>query len=332
MKMRILPVFRPHALLLHRNEADEQRLVRYVRERRHMDALYLLLSQQKTKKKTTESPSSGGDDKGGPASSSANAPSAAAAELLVRRADRLVDAESFLHYVLQNQPTADLVDYVLNLGGGGGGSTAAAAAIAGASGGQGTILHTAVANGCSRSVVETILYDHNGLNQARSPDDVGRYPLHWACVNPRKAKKQVCHTVVELLLSVYPEAQDIADNSGHTPLDLAKMHRTSGTIVRLLNGGVDDESSTSSSSFLRRASFSSKRRRSHRQSALRRSLTPHTLPDDGASDEGTADNEPDDNHLGPQDYRQLYQVMATKARDEEDEDDDDISSLGCDDG
>jgi hypothetical protein len=327
--MRILPGFRRNSLplLLHRNEADDQRLVRYVRERRHMDALYLLLSQQKKEGTTTNRPSSSCDTTAATWTSSMTA---AGAELLVRRADRIVDAESFLHYVLENQPTADLVDYVLNLGGAvanGGGS----GGCSGGSGG-GTLLHTAVANGCSRSVVETILYDHNGLNQAKTPDDGGRYPLHWACVNPRKAKKQVCHTVVEVLLSVYPEAQDIPDKSGHTPLDLAKVHKTSGSIIRLLNGGADEESSTSSSSFLRRASFSSKRRMSHRQPSLRRSLTPHTLPDDGASDEGTAcDNDRDDDSRrgggGQQDYRQLYQVMAGKARD--DDDDDDVSSLGC---
>jgi hypothetical protein len=241
----------------------------------------------------------------------------------------MVKEDSFLRYVLRHQPTADLVSFLAShTGEGGGGENSDHSRVRGPP--SQTLLHTAVANGCSRSVLESIVVDHDGGYQARVADELGRYPLHWACVNPMHVKKQVIRAVVGLLLDLYPEAQGIPDGSGRTPLDLAREHCPSRCFLRLLNGeGEDNESHSSSSSFafLKRSVLSPRSPLSKAKAPPpRRALTPLTFPDtDRASDEVTVNDDHPSNNRATPDYRQLYQVHAY-----EDCADDDISSLGCD--
>jgi hypothetical protein len=256
---------------------------------------------------------------------SSGPPGASSPRQIISAAGRLVEEDSFLHYALQHQPTADLVGFVLEQCGGrsaGGGSTTHSGR---------TLLRTAAVHGCSPSVIETIVVDHDGSHHAKVVDEFGRCPLHWACVNPSQARRQIVTAVVVLLLKLYPEAAQVRDGTGNTPAQLAQMHDASGCVLRLLSAGRgrDDESHVSSSSssfaFLRRPPFSPKKSRA----PARRTLTPRTLPDDdddddGASNEGTNNDDPYPNDGQPE-HRHPHRVSITQSKD-----DDGISSLGSD--
>jgi hypothetical protein len=273
--------------------------VRYVKERRHGDALRLLLSL-------------GGAD----------------LEAVLSSAGRLAEGDgSLLRYALRQQPSADLVSFLANQEGadGEGGNESQ------------TLLHAAVVSGCSRSVLEVLAVDHDGGHHAGVADETGRYPLHWACVNPSNAGERAVRGAVELLLELHPGARGARDAGGHAPVDLARARGAGRSVLRLLAGdgpGEDDGSRASSSSlslaFLKRPVALPPSKSSLRLPP-RRTLTPRTFCDDGASDAGTVDDEPhpgcnQHHHPGP-DYRHLlYQVHALH---DSANDDDDISSLGC---
>jgi len=69
---------------------------------------------------------------------------------------------------------------------------------------------------------------------ARTPDDFGLLPLHWAC------SKNASKAVVEALLDVYPYANETKDSYGRTPIALVKLseNKEKDAIIELLSQDV----------------------------------------------------------------------------------------------
>lgn len=89
--------------------------------------------------------------------------------------------------------------------------------------GSRTVLHVAVAHGCSAVVVQEILLH---IKSAAAMDKQGRYPLHYACdegCKTAKRKKDIRNQakIIQLLIEAFPVGVITKDNQGKTPLDLA---------------------------------------------------------------------------------------------------------------
>jgi len=81
-----------------------------------------------------------------------------------------------------------------------------------------TALHLAAASNVAPPIVQRLLSGVTACMPACTKDSVGRHALHYACT-VRCDTQQV--VVIDLILQAYPQAVLIADDEGHTPLDLA---------------------------------------------------------------------------------------------------------------
>lgn len=99
-------------------------------------------------------------------------------------------------------------------------------------------LHLAV---CSSGIHVNSIQDIITYNEkaARTPDDFGLLPLHWACT------KDATATVVETIIKIYPYAVEHKDTYGHLPIDRIKKSRNpeKAKIVELLTRDVSSWSS-----------------------------------------------------------------------------------------
>ena len=90
-----------------------------------------------------------------------------------------------------------------------------------------TPLHIAAAYNCSFQIIRRLLSGVSLVVPALTRDDMDRFPLHWACCHPfmagRVESENKFDTII-LLLDAYPQAVDMVDANGHTPLDYALQH------------------------------------------------------------------------------------------------------------
>ena len=124
-----------------------------------------------------------------------------------------------------------------------------------------TPLHVAAAEACDLAVVRRLISSSGKAVQTR--DLHLRYPLHWACSNPRGASSVLRRgksttylfsksssanksndarnmlEVIAALVLVYPKAVLWHDKDGRTPLDIARERHASEMIVRLLERVVE---------------------------------------------------------------------------------------------
>lgn len=91
-----------------------------------------------------------------------------------------------------------------------------------------TPLHIAAAFNCSYQIIRRLLSGVSLVVPALTRDDMDRLPLHWACCHPfmtGRAELENKFDTIILLLDAYPQAVDMADASGNTPLEYALKHR-----------------------------------------------------------------------------------------------------------
>ncbi|KAL7580139.1 hypothetical protein ACA910_012896 [Epithemia clementina (nom. ined.)] len=91
-----------------------------------------------------------------------------------------------------------------------------------------TPLHIAAAYNCSFQIIRRLLSGVSLVVPALTRDDMDRLPLHWACCHPflpGRAESENKFDTIILLLDAYPQAVDMADANGRTPLDYALQHR-----------------------------------------------------------------------------------------------------------
>lgn len=121
-----------------------------------------------------------------------------------------------------------------------------------------TPLHVATAAGSHIHVVERLLEGDTFVMPAYTRDNFGRFPLHWACMNPSgqsnpffSPHQHMPYTaaqarnlrynmirMVRLLVDVYPEAASLADNKGMTPLDYAIQNNADAAIIQFLQMAI----------------------------------------------------------------------------------------------
>ena len=90
-----------------------------------------------------------------------------------------------------------------------------------------TPLHIAAAFNCSFQIIRRLLSGVSLVVPALTRDDMDRLPLHWACCHtfmPGRAESENKFDTIILLLDAYPQAVDMADANGCTPLDYALHH------------------------------------------------------------------------------------------------------------
>ena len=105
-------------------------------------------------------------------------------------------------------------------------------------------LHMAAASACDVDVIALLLDGETGSMPAVWKDKLGRYPLHWICCHGgRQQSRKKLHSqlavenvrrVILRLLSVFPQALVMVDNTGCTPLDLARASGADAAIVQML--------------------------------------------------------------------------------------------------
>lgn len=111
-----------------------------------------------------------------------------------------------------------------------------------------TPLHVAAASGCHVNVISRLLEGATVAMPALMRDEMGRFPLHWACVYAsttlaskkpswlgnkttyEKAVQQCIHCIIHLI-NVYPQAIGIKDSLGHTPYALARSPQPADTSI-----------------------------------------------------------------------------------------------------
>ena len=141
-----------------------------------------------------------------------------------------------------------------------------------------TPLHVAAASGSRVEVIDRLLGGEMLVMSTYTRDKFGRYPLHWACANPsglpdpsivddfpsfpshkpfrksstrrplldlpksesRRAKSRVHNMtfMIQMLISVHPEAVLVRDENGMTPYDLALVSDVDPVILNLLQSAI----------------------------------------------------------------------------------------------
>ena len=110
-----------------------------------------------------------------------------------------------------------------------------------------TPLHVAVTHGCDLPVVHRLMNDVTHSLPALMKDQQDRTPLHYACANPRGIRSSRWHRhsssrddaenmfqIVCSLIRAYPEATEIQDLAGKTPVDLAIENKADHRVLSVL--------------------------------------------------------------------------------------------------
>jgi len=97
-----------------------------------------------------------------------------------------------------------------------------------------TPFHVLCSNGASREYLEILLKKYAGLAEMR--DNKGRIPLHLAveaAADPRR-DEEFFHKTISSLLDIFPEAVQVADSDGKTPLEVACENDVSLSLIYLM--------------------------------------------------------------------------------------------------
>lgn len=176
-------------------------IIQSIRERKHFDVLYVLLSENLQH------------------------------QLIFQDCSNLVK-EPFFHFMLKYQPPATLVELVMDKIEASGDFLNDIDAL-----GR-TPLHVAAAYGCDCEVIGSILRRNRGIQLAASLDKDERCPLHLMFTDTSERRspiKELCQLQsVALLLKAFPQAAVTTDTDACTPLDLATNACVDKRIIQLL--------------------------------------------------------------------------------------------------